>query len=153
MNRILLLSLAFCFSSGFGAPAQAADATRKTDAGFVLQPPSLPSVLTPAAGQIFYAGSPIAIKLAPPNGLNVTEYLLRIEKKDAKGSWFNYTADPISVPAAQAQSADGYRGFVPVAGTWRLTAIAFRPTSSYWSNPVEFTVRALPANSPVGVKK
>lgn len=122
----------------------------------------VPKVLSPTAGQRFYAQTPIAIKLAPPQGWSVNSYMVSIQKRNAKGGWDLQTNIPVS--AAEAQSAQGYTGFgaggngpmksaafLTGPGTWRLAAQVSAPRQSGWSNPVEFQVApTAPLNLPAG---
>lgn len=121
-----------------------------------------PQILSPTAGQRFYAQTPISIKLSPPQGWNVNSYIVSIQKKNAKGGWDLQTNIPVS--AVEAQSAQGYTGFgaggngpmksaafLTGPGTWRLAAQVSSPRQSGWSNPVEFQVAPLaPLNLPAG---
>jgi len=103
-----------------------------------------PSVLTPTSGQIFAPQRPVAIKLAPPNGWNVTGYTINIQRKDPNGNWVNHTSIPVS--AAQAHSLTGYTGFgggappafLMLPGRWRLSAQASLPNKSGSSDWIEF---------------
>ena len=122
-------------------PAESADGLKpKTGLELPAPPYIAPTIVSPTSGQSFYAQNPVPIRITTPPGMNVTDYLVTIQKKEPDGTWSLYTKDPIAVPAAQAQSANGYTGFAPPAGTWRVNALAFRPTESRWSPPVEFTV-------------
>lgn len=125
---------------------------------------SFPSILAPTAGQRFFAQGVVPIKLAPPQGLNVTSYTVAFQKKDANGNWVNFTSFPI--PVAQAQSPGGFAGFgaggtgatkypqlLTSPGAWRLAAQVAAPTPSAWSNPVEFIVTAPPPLAVKGVQK
>jgi len=125
-------------------PAQTAEAIRKTEQQMVLPPYIAPTILSPTPGQRLFANAFFPLKLAPPQGLDVTEYLVNFERKDPNGNWIAYARDPIPVSGPRAQSAEGYSGLSLPAGTWRLTALAFRPTQSRWSPWVEFTVVAPP---------
>src|SRR5262249_31759557 len=97
-----------------------------------------PTVLAPTNGLVVVARTPMAIKLAPPNGWNVSSYLVTIQAKDAKGNWF--TNSNIPVGAAQAQSSAGYTGFgagappafLSLPGVWRLAAQVSSPKQSGW---------------------
>ena len=122
-----------------------------------------PTILSPTGGQRFYAQMTVPIRLAPPSGWKVTSYLVSIQKKDARGNWAVQTNIP--VPAAQAQSAQGYTGFgtggsgptkspafLTGPGAWGVRAQISAPNQSGWSNLVEFTVVAtVPLNTPAGV--
>jgi hypothetical protein len=108
--------------------------------------PLIPSVLAPTARQLFVSQTPIAIKIAPPKGWNVANYVVNIQTKNANGVWVAHATIPVS--AAQAQSAAGYTGFgagappafLSVPGSWRLNAQASYPKQSGPSEWVEFSV-------------
>ena len=117
-----------------------------------------PSVLGPVVGQQFYNRAPVAIKLAPPKGWNVTSYLVKLQRKDAAGKWFDHANIPVG--AAEAQSPAGYTGFgagappafLSLPGAWRLSAQVSYPKPTGWSDWREFyVVTALhpPANTRV----
>jgi hypothetical protein len=144
MKRIVTVGLFFvCF--GLPRPAAAAEyATPKQELRAVAPPYIAPTVLSPAPGQRLYANAFFPLKLAPPQGMDVAEYLVSFEKKDPNGNWIAYTKDPIPVSGPRAQSAEGYNGFSLPAGTWKITVLAFRPTESRWSPWVEFSVVAAP---------
>ena len=106
-----------------------------------------PLVLSPTVGQIVSAQTPIAIRLSPPKGWNVTGYMVNIERKDVKGNWVAHVTIPVG--ALEAQSAAGYRGFgggappsfLAVPGVYRLNAQASYPNQSGVSDWVEFNAR------------
>lgn len=109
-----------------------------------------PSILRPAAGQVFLTGKPIPIKLAPPMGWTAAAYMIKLEYKNAQGLWVTHRTIPVA--SADAQSPGGYTGFGAGAfpsspGAWRLSAQASAPNQSGWSNVVEFKVATPP---PVG---
>lgn len=106
-----------------------------------------PSILRPAAGQVFLSGNPIPIKLGPPVGWTVTTYMVKLEVKNAQGTWVAHKTIPVGAP--QAQSAGGYTGFggggFPSSpGNWRISAQVSAPNQSGWSNAVEFKVATPP---------
>ena len=68
-----------------------------------------PSILSPTAGQRFYAQTIVPIKLWPPQNWKATAYTVSIQRKEANGSWVGVVNIPI--PAAQAETAQGYLGF------------------------------------------
>ena len=111
-----------------------------------LQEFQVPTVLAPTAGLKVSERTPMSIKLAPPNGWNVTSYIVTLQKKDPKGNWIANSTLPVG--AVQAQSAGGYTGFgagappafLSLPGAWRLNAQASYPKVSGWSNWTEFTV-------------
>ena len=110
-----------------------------------------PSILAPTKGQGFFAQSALPIRLAPPQGLNATSYLVAVQRRDPQGNWILQTNLPIA--AAVAQSAQGYTGFgaggtgtskslalLTAPGAWRLNAQIAAPNQSGWSDWVEFSV-------------
>jgi hypothetical protein len=126
---------------------------------------AFPSILSPAAGQRFYSQGAIPIKLVPPNGWNVTGYMVNIQRRDANGNWIVQTNIPVA--AAEAQSPQGYMGFgaggngptkspalFTAPGTWGVRAQVSSPTQSGWTNLVEFVVTAplVTAPSRLGTK-
>jgi hypothetical protein len=110
-----------------------------------------PSVLAPTAGGVFYAQTPVPIRLAPPKGWSVSNYIVAIQTKDSKGNW--YTNGNLPVGAAEAHSLAGYTGFgagappafLSVPGMWRLAAQVSYPKQSGWSDWTQFSVTAAPA--------
>lgn len=106
-----------------------------------------PSILRPAAGQVFLAGNPIPIKLGSPVGWTVVTYMVKLELKNAQGIWVAHKTIPVGAP--QAQSPGGYvgfgvGGFPSSPGIWRVSAQVSAPNQSGWSNTVEFKVAAPP---------
>ncbi|MGC3974846.1 MAG: hypothetical protein QM771_10745 [Nitrospira sp.] len=112
----------------------------------------IPTIQTPAAGSLFLSNTSVAIKLAPPQGLAVTAYLVRLERKNSQGVWTLVTNLPVS--AAEATSPAGYTGWgapgngrdpsrmVSLPGTYRMSAQVSSPRPTGWSQPVEFLVTA-----------
>jgi hypothetical protein len=120
-----------------------------------------PIILAPKAGQRFYTGTPVPIRLAPPQGANVNGYLINLEMKDPKNNWTPVWTN-IGVDAAQAQSAAGFTGFGPDSGTmvgafpsrpgtWRVSTQVSSPRPSRWSDWVEFGVTPPPPVNPATV--
>lgn len=106
-----------------------------------------PSILRPAAGQVFLAGNPIPIKLGPPIGWTAATYMVKLELKNSQGIWVAHKTIPVGAP--QAQSPGGYTGFgiggFPSSpGIWRVSAQVSAPNQSGWSNAVEFKVATPP---------
>lgn len=105
-----------------------------------------PTILAPTNGQVVYARTPMAIKLTPPKGWNVSNYIVIVQTKDAKGNWI--TVGNLPVGAIQASSPTGYTGFgngappafLALPGSWRLNAQASYPKQSGLSDWVNFTV-------------
>jgi hypothetical protein len=118
-----------------------------------LQPKVLmvvPTIQSPTAGALFFSMTTVPIRLLPPQGIAVTSYLVKIERKDAKGNWGLVTNLPIS--QAEATSPAGYVGWgtggkdgrslsmMASPGTHRLSAQVSAPRPTGWSLPVEFVV-------------
>lgn len=110
-----------------------------------------PTVLSPPAGQRFFAQSVIPIKLAPSPSVTATNYEVVIQRQGANGSWITHHSFPIG--PAEAQSPNGYQGFgaggagptkltplLTSPGLWRLQARILQPTMLAWSPWVEFMV-------------
>jgi len=146
MKNVLLTALVFSLWS-IATISQAADATYSTDKKMVLQPQARPTVVFPAN---VWVGVPTGLKVVAPEGMtNVTEYLVRVEKKAANAQWVASPAEPFTIPAARAQSENGFPAFaVSSAGAWRVSVMAFRPAQSGWSIPVGFTASNVPATPP-----
>ena len=116
----------------------------------------IPTIQTPAAEALFFSNTSVAIKVAPPQGLAVTAYLVRLERRNVQGIWTLVTNLPIS--AAEAASPDGYTGWgapgngpdpsrmVSLPGTYRISAQVSSPRPTGWSQPIEFVVTA-PTNA------
>lgn len=112
-----------------------------------------PTILAPLAGQRFPSRTVVPIKLGAPQGMHLSSYLVRLEKKDVQGKWVSWTQLPVG--QAVAGSVTGYTGFgagVPPCcatspGIWRISAQVSDPKSSGWSEWVEFIVMA-PVTTP-----
>ena len=109
----------------------------------------VPSIQTPTSGSLFFSNTSIPIKIAPPQGLAATSYLVRLEIRNTQGNWALVTNLPVS--AAEASSPSGYlgwgapgngRGAAMIAGpgTYRLSAQVSSPRQTGWSPGVEFVV-------------
>lgn len=126
----------------------------------------VPTILLPTPGQRFLNQTAVPIKLAPPQGWEVTQvgldgkpvstgrlYMVRIERSAANGVWVSQATLPVG--AYDAESATGYTGFgagVPpggftTPGLWRMSAQVFSPTQTGWSDWVEFVVMAPPSKT------
>jgi hypothetical protein len=111
-----------------------------------------PAIQTPAAGSLFLSNTSVPIKIIPPQGLAVTAYLVRLERRNAQGIWTQVTNLPVS--AAEAASPGGYTGWgapgngrdpsrmVSLPGTYRISAQVSSPRPTGWSQPTEFVVTA-----------
>lgn len=123
-----------------------------------------PIIVAPAVGQRFLNQSPVPIKLAPPppwadtearldgtpikTAKSVTMYMVKIERKDAKGNWIAHATFPVG--AVQAESVEGFTGFgagappayLSMPGAWRLRAQVMAPQQSGWSDWIAFSVMA-----------
>ncbi len=138
------------------ALAEAAEAARKRQNQRLqqaVQPgPAViaPTILSPAAGALFLQNNAVPIKLIPPQGMAVTSFMVKLERRDSQGNWGLVTNLPVS--AAEAASPTGYLGWgtpgsgrdpsrmVSVPGTYRLSAQISLPRQTGWSPPVEFVV-------------
>ncbi len=118
-----------------------------------------PTILAPSTAQQLYPQRPIPIRLAPPQGAIAESYVINLEIRDAKNNWI--PAWNVGVPAAEAHSAAGFRGFGPDSGAmvgkfpsrpgiWRLNAQIASPRPSPWSDWVPFAVISLPTTNPAG---
>lgn len=125
-----------------------------------------PTIQLPAPGQQFLNQTVVPIKLTPPKGWVETQvgldgtpvnsnrlYMVRVERKASNGAWVPHTTLPVGAP--QAESATGYTGFgagappggITSPGSWRLSAQMSSPTTTRWSDWVEFVVMA-PVTAP-----
>ncbi len=109
-----------------------------------------PTIVAPAANARFFSNTSVPIKIAPPQGIAVTMYMVKIEHKDSKGIW----TSPATIPVgpAEASSPSGYLGwgtggsggrsvaFMALPGTYRVSAQVSSPRETGWSQPVEFVV-------------
>jgi hypothetical protein len=113
------------------------------------QPVIVPTILAPTANALFFAYTSVPIKIAPPQGIAATGYLVRLESRNAQGAWTLVTNLPVG--AADASSPSGYlgwgapgpgRGAAMIAGpgTYRVSAQVSVPRPTTWSLPVEFVV-------------
>lgn len=125
----------------------------------------VPTILGPTPGQRFLNQTVVPIKLMPPAHMEMSVgldgrpvdtgrlYMVRIERKDAAGTWTPHASLPVG--ALQAESATGYTGFgagapptfLSAPGAWRLSAQMSSPTQTRWSEWVEFVVMA-PVTTP-----
>lgn len=114
-----------------------------------VQPITAPTILSPAPSALFLTNNSVPIRIAPPQGLAVTGYLVRVELRNAQGQWMLVTNLPVS--AAEAHSPLGYlgwgaagpgRGAMMIAnpGTYHFSAQVSSPRQAVWSQPVEFVV-------------
>ncbi len=119
----------------------------------ILSQALFPSILSPAKGQNFVAQNPVPIKLAPPQGLSATSYMVNI--------LINGYSCNLPVGAAQAQSAGGYTDFgvgkppcyLAIPGSYRLRAQISAPRQSAWSDWIDFTVAPRRVSAPAGIFK
>ena len=111
----------------------------------------VPTIQTPAAGALILSNTSVPIRIAPPQGMAATAYLVRLESRNALGLWTPVTNLPVS--AAEAASPSGYlgwgalgsgRGAAMIAGpgTYRVSAQVKLPRPTRWSQPAEFVVTA-----------
>ncbi len=112
-----------------------------------------PSVLAPLYGQRFFVQTVVPIKLAPPKGMPVIIYLVKLERKDSTGNWVFHTSH--FVYPFDAHSANGYTAFgngeslssLTSPGEWRISAQVLTPRPSGWSQPVGFVVMTPPTSN------
>ena len=108
-----------------------------------------PLILAPTANALFLSNTSVPIKIAPPQGMTVTSYMVRLENRTAQGAWIPVTNLPIA--AAEASSPSGYLGWgtpgngrslqmIASPGTYRISAQVVSPRTTGWSNWVEFVV-------------
>jgi len=111
----------------------------------------VPTIQSPAPGALFFSNTLVPIKIAPPQGIAATGYLVRIESRNAQGAWTLVTNLPVG--AAEASSPSGYlgwgapgpgRGAAMIAGpgTYRVSAQVSTPRATVWSQSVQFVVTA-----------
>lgn len=155
------------------AKAEQERRTRQKLTGGLQQPAAFwaaltPTVLAPTRGQRFYNRTAVPIRLGAPmlatgqvelsgkpiySAVNVTGYMIKIERKDTSGKWIAQTTIPVS--AAQAHAANGYTGFgngappagITSPGAWRLSAQVSAPNQSGWTDWVEFHVMTPPTST------
>ncbi len=92
----------------------------------------------------------VPIKLLPPQGMQVTGFLVKLERLDANGNWGLVTHVPIGF--ADATSPTGYTGWgalgngrdpsrmVSLPGSYRISAQVSSPRQTLWSTPIPFAV-------------
>ena len=124
---------------------------RQLSKGAQPMPLTAPSIVAPTANALFLSNTSVPIRIAPPQGIAVTSYLVRIETRNAQGVWTFVTNLPIG--AAEASLPSGYLGWgapgngkgaamIAGPGTYRLSAQVSSPRQTVWSQPVEFVVTA-----------
>jgi hypothetical protein len=110
-----------------------------------------PTILAPAANALFLSNTSVPIKIAPPQGLTVTLFTVKIESRNAQGLWTLVTNLPVG--PAEASSPSGYMGWgapgngrgaamIAGPGTYRVSAQVSAPRQTGWSTPIEFVVTA-----------
>lgn len=122
--------------------------------GAAKQGPALvaPAIVLPAVNASFLENTTIPIKLLPPPGMQVTGFMVRLERRDGQGNWAVFTNLPVNV--AEATSPTGYTGWgapgngkgpamIAGRGAYRISAQVLSPKPTRWSAPVEFTVIAM----------
>jgi hypothetical protein len=105
---------------------------------------SVPSVAIPTEGQQFLSGSPVPIRLIPPQSGTTKLFSVEILYRYAPGQWRLVTRIPVGVQAAT--SPTGYVGwgtggsdgkslaFMAQPGIYRLRAQVSSPQESGWSD-------------------
>ena len=109
-----------------------------------------PSILLPTANALFMQNNVVPIKLLPPEGMQVTGFLVKLERHDTNGNWGLVTHIPIGF--ADATSPTGYTGWgapgngrdpsrmVSLPGSYRISAQVSSPRQTLWSTPIPFAV-------------
>ena len=111
-----------------------------------------PVIVLPAANASFLENTTISVKLLPPAGIQVTSFMVRLERRDSQGNWAVFNNLPVNV--AEATSPTGYTGWgapgtgkgpamIAGRGSYRVSAQVLSPKPTRWSAPVEFTVTSL----------
>jgi len=113
-------------------------------------PQYAPTILLPTANALFMQYSVVPIKLIPPQGMQVTGFLVKLERRDANGNWVVVTHLPIAI--AEATSPTGYTGWgapgngkdatkmASLPGSYRISAQVSSPHQTAWSVPISFAV-------------
>jgi hypothetical protein len=109
-----------------------------------------PAIVLPTANALFMQNNVVPIKVLPPQGMTVTSFLVKLERRDSQGNWVIVTNLPISI--AEATSPNGYTGWgapgngrnpaqmVSLPGSYRISAQVSSPRQTLWSTPVPFAV-------------
>lgn len=109
-----------------------------------------PTILLPTANTLFIQNNVVPIKLLPPQGMQVTGFLVKLERLDPNGNWGLVTHVPIGF--AEATSPTGYTGWgapgngrdpsrmVSLPGSYRISAQVSSPRQTLWSTPIPFAV-------------
>lgn len=108
-----------------------------------------PAIVLPAVNALFLENTTVPIKLLPPQGMQVTSFMVKLERQDSQGNWVVLNHLPITV--AEATSPTGYIGWgapgngkgpamIAGRGTYRISAQVGSPRQTRWSAPVPFTV-------------
>ena len=112
-------------------------------------PAVAPTIVLPAVNALFLENTTVPIKLLPPQGMQVTSFLVKLERRDSQGNWVVFAHLPISV--AEATSQTGYTGWgapgngkgptmMAGRGTYRISAQVGSPRQTRWSAPAQFVV-------------
>lgn len=133
------------------AQAQAAERARNSRIlkGAQRVPLFAPTIVAPLPNALFLQNNPVSIKLAVPQGIAATSYLVRIESRSPQGAWMLVTTIPVA--SAEASSPFGFQGWgapgpgrgqamIAGPGTYRVSAQVSAPRPTAWSQPVEFVV-------------
>jgi len=116
-----------------------------------VQPLFGPTIQLGTPGPPYLNYTSVPMRIAPPQGIEATGYLVRVESRNAQGIWTLVTHLPVS--AAEASSPSGYLGWgasgpgrganmIAGPGTYRVSAQVSAPRPTAWSQPVEFVVTA-----------
>jgi hypothetical protein len=110
-----------------------------------------PTIVLPAFNALFLENTTIPIKLLPPQGMQATSFMVKLERRNSQGNWVVFNHIPVGI--ADATSPTGYTGWgapgngkspamIASRGTYRVSAQVLSPKPTGWSIPVEFSVTA-----------
>jgi hypothetical protein len=109
-----------------------------------------PAIVSPTANALFMQNAVVPIKLFPPQGMQVSGFMVKLERRDGNGNWVVVTTLPIGI--GEATSPTGYTGWgapgngrdpsrmVSLPGSYRISAQVSSPRQTLWSAPVPFAV-------------
>lgn len=161
------LTRAFAYNRDQLLAKQAADLKAEADAAAAAQQkqnkrilqaaqpgPALfaPAILSPnnTNARSFFVGTNVPIKIAAPQGIAATSFLVKIEVRNAQGAWITKVTN-LAVSIAEASSPTGYLGWgapgngkgeamISGVGHYRISAQVVYPKPTVWSQPVNFDV-------------
>lgn len=109
-----------------------------------------PAIVSPTANALFMQNAVVPIRLFPPQGMQVSGFMVKLERRDGNGNWVVVTTLPIGI--GEATSPTGYTGWgapgngrdpsrmVSLPGSYRISAQVSSPRQTLWSAPVAFAV-------------